>query len=157
MSDAGAPQTSGVRFPPPLIYVAGLLAAWLLDRLVALPALDDAWGGILSIVCFVIGGALLLSSFRLFRRGRIDVRPWRPTSALTLSGPYRFTRNPMYLGMAFVYVGFALLFELTWALLLLPIVLLVVQTQVIAREERYLEARFGAEYHAYRARVRRWL
>ena len=151
------PQTSGVRIPPPLVYVAGLLAGWLLERVLDMPPLDELWGGILSIVCFVAGAALIVSALGLFRIAKTDPLPMRPTTSLVLRGPYRFTRNPMYVGMAFVYAGFALLFDLRWALLLLPLVLVVIHKQVIAREERYLEAKFGDEYRAYCARVRRWL
>lgn len=156
-ADGPTEDTSGVRFPPPLIFGLGLVAGWLLEQAADLPAPDDLWSGILSVVCFLAGGGLLFAALGMFRFSRIDPRPWRSTSALTLSGPYRITRNPMYLGMAFIHAGMALLFELTWALLLLPLVLFIVGTQVIAREERYLESKFGEEYRAYRARVRRWL
>lgn len=157
MTETTAPQTSGVRIPPPLVYVAGLLAGWLLERVFDMPPLDEFWGGILSIVCFVAGMGLIVTALGLFRIAKTDPLPMRPTTSLVLRGPYRFTRNPMYVGMAFVYAGFALLFDLRWALLLLPLVLVVIHTQVIAREERYLEAKFGDEYRAYCARVRRWL
>ena len=156
MSDAG-PRTSGVHFPPPLIYALALLAGWLLNRVYDLPGPGELASGILSIACFSVGAALLIGALGLFRASGINPLPWRPTSALTRRGPYRFTRNPMYLGMGFVYAGAALLFSLTWSIVLLPVVLLIIQTQVIVREERYLEATFGEEYRAYRARVRRWL
>ena len=152
-----ATGTSGVRFPPPLIYVGGLVAGWLLQRVIGLPALDDTASGTLSLICFGAGGLLLATALGLFRRSNIDPLPWKPTSALTMSGPYRFTRNPMYLGMALVYLGAALVFELTWSLLLLPLIVLAVQRFVIAREERYLQSKFGDAYAAYTQRVRRWL
>jgi protein-S-isoprenylcysteine O-methyltransferase Ste14 len=81
----------------------------------------------------------------------------RPTTALVTSGPYRLTRNPMYLGMAFLYAGLALSFGVTWSLAFLPLVLLAVDRLAILREEHYLEAKFGEEYRRYKARVRRWL
>ena len=83
--------------------------------------------------------------------------PMKPTTALVTSGPYRVTRNPMYVGMAFLYAGLALSLGVIWALALLPAVLLMVDRLVIAREERYLEAKFGEEYRDYKRRVRRWL
>ena len=155
--DTTAQQTSGVRFPPPLIYVAGILLGWLLERTLPLSPIDELWSAILSTFCFIVGAGLVSYAMGLFRLAGTNPLPMRPTTALVLRGPYRFTRNPMYLGMAFLYAGTALLFDLRWALILLPLVLFVVQTQVIAREERYLEAKFGDEYRAYRARVRRWL
>ena len=157
MPTGEAPATSGVKFPPPLVYLGGLLAGWLLGGVQPLRAFDDAWADPACLVAMIAGATLVASALGLFRRAGTDPLPMRPTTALVLSGPYRFTRNPMYLGMALIYLGFALLFDLTWALLLLPLVLLVIRTQVNAREERYLEAKFGEEYRAYRRRVRRWL
>jgi protein-S-isoprenylcysteine O-methyltransferase Ste14 len=80
-----------------------------------------------------------------------------PTTALVTSGPYRFTRNPMYLGMSFLYIAFAFAFGVIWALAFLPAVIVMVDRFVIAREEPYLEQKFGQSYRAYKARVRRWL
>ena len=72
-------------------------------------------------------------------------------------GPYRLTRNPAYLGMALVYIGIALLADALWVLVPLPVVLLIIDRMVIAREERYLERKFGQEYLDYKGRVRRWV
>ncbi len=83
--------------------------------------------------------------------------PWRPTTALVVGGPFRFTRNPMYLGTTLLYIGIAILAQALWALVLLPFVLMIVQRGVIEREERYLEGKFGADYLRYKQRVRRWL
>ncbi len=94
---------------------------------------------------------------RLFLKRGTSLIPGKRAEALVTSGPYRFTRNPMYVGMAFLYVGLALWLDVLWALAFLPVVLLVVDRRVIAPEERYLEARFGDEYRAYKQRVRRWL
>jgi len=93
----------------------------------------------------------------LFRRAGTTPNPTKPTTALVLRGPYRFTRNPMYLGFAALYLGVTLLVNSLWPLLLFPAVVGLVQGRVIAREEAYLEAKFGNEYRAYKMRVRRWL
>jgi protein-S-isoprenylcysteine O-methyltransferase Ste14 len=103
------------------------------------------------------GGGLLVWSLWLFLRARTSPLPMRPTTALVGSGPYRWTRNPMYLAMLLVYLGAALLFDVTWALVLSPAVVALVNRLVIAREERYLEAKFGEEYRRYKARVGRWI
>jgi protein-S-isoprenylcysteine O-methyltransferase Ste14 len=73
------------------------------------------------------------------------------------SGPYRFTRNPMYVGMAFLYAGFAFGFGVFWAFALLPLVLLIVDRVVIPPEERFLRSHFGEEFSQYSSRVRRWV
>jgi protein-S-isoprenylcysteine O-methyltransferase Ste14 len=85
------------------------------------------------------------------------VLPNRPASALATGGPYHFTRNPMYVGMALLYIGLALVLNTAWPLVFLPLVLLIIDAAVIRREERYLISAFGEEYRAYCSRVRRWL
>lgn len=85
-----------------------------------------------------------------------NVNPTLPTTALVTKGPYLISRNPLYLGLAMLYAGIALLSNLFWAILLLPIVLRIVNQGVIAREERYLENKFGEQYISYKERVPRW-
>jgi protein-S-isoprenylcysteine O-methyltransferase Ste14 len=92
-----------------------------------------------------------------FWRAGTTLMPNRPASRLVVEGPYRFSRNPMYLGLTTLYLGVALMLNSVWVLALLPGVLLLLQTGVIRREERYLEGAFGPGYQAYRTRVRRWL
>jgi protein-S-isoprenylcysteine O-methyltransferase Ste14 len=83
--------------------------------------------------------------------------PMRPSSALVTSGPYRFTRNPMYLGMAFLYIALALALGFVWPLIVLPLVIAAVDQLVIAIEEAYLVRRFGQPYCDYMAETRRWI
>jgi protein-S-isoprenylcysteine O-methyltransferase Ste14 len=113
------------------------------------------------VLAGLIGGGLWLaldgSAMLRFRRARTSIVPMRPTTALVTSGPYRITRNPMYAGMAFLYVALALSLGVIWALAFLPLVLFTVDRLVIAREERYLEAKFGEQYREYKTSARRWL
>jgi protein-S-isoprenylcysteine O-methyltransferase Ste14 len=104
-----------------------------------------------------VGVLLAVSAVVLFRRAETTPNPTRPTTALVLHGPYRFTRNPMYVGLGLCYLGATLLVSSAWPLVLSPVLIVLVQRWVIAPEEAYLERRFGAEYRAYRARVRRWV
>ena len=155
-----------VRFPPPLIYLGALLLGIAADRFIGsssglarlhgLGLADDAriWIAVAVLAAGLIIG-LLAAGF--FRRAGTDVKPWRSSTALVTDGPYRWTRNPMYLGMSLVYIGLAVAADSLAALLLLIPVVIIIQTQVIAREERYLEGKFGDEFRAYTARVRRWL
>lgn len=154
--DADA-DSAKITFPPPLIYLGvllvGLLADWLLGLSLAVPMTVR----VATLVVLLLAGAVLLLGARdRFVSAGTDVKPWKTTSAVVSRGVYAFTRNPMYLGMALIYLGLAIAFLSLSALVLLPLVLVAVQTQVIAREERYLEAKFGDEYRAYKARVRRW-
>jgi protein-S-isoprenylcysteine O-methyltransferase Ste14 len=93
----------------------------------------------------------------VFRKYQTGIAPWDPATALVTEGPYRRTRNPMYLGMAALYGGIALGFGLLWALALLPVVILLIDRVVIRREEAYLETKYGDAYRDYRNRVRRWI
>ena len=150
---------ANVRFPPPLLYLGALIIGVVLGWILHVPgfgsyrALSLYAGGVLAIA----GIALVTTAAGLFRRMGTNVRPTQPSTTLVATGLYRWTRNPMYLGMALLYAGLALLLDSIVALILLPVVLVIIRTQVIAREERYLEARFGDDYRAYKRRVRRWL
>jgi protein-S-isoprenylcysteine O-methyltransferase Ste14 len=157
MNNNGKPDTAGVVAPPPLIYLAGLAAGFGLEALLPGTSLPGVirWapGGV-----FVAAGLVLLGSFNTaFARKGTAVEPWKPTTAIVTGGPYRLTRNPAYLGMALMYVGIALLGDALWALVPLPFVLAVIDRMVIAREERYLERKFGREYLDYKGTVRRWI
>jgi protein-S-isoprenylcysteine O-methyltransferase Ste14 len=151
--------TSGVKFPPPAIYALALAAGFLARRRWPVEILPGhvhasrAGGAML----FAAGIALAGSAVFAFRRAGTSPNPMRPTTALAVAGPYRFSRNPMYLGMTLVSAGFAVFWNALWPLLSVPVALGLVTAFVIAREERYLEARFGEDYRLYRARVRRWI
>lgn len=97
------------------------------------------------------------SFVQAFERARTPINPSAPSQALVTDGPYRLTRNPGYLGMAVLYAGIAMVANAPWALVPLPAAIAVVDRGVIAREEGYLERKFGAPYAEYRRRVRRWL
>jgi protein-S-isoprenylcysteine O-methyltransferase Ste14 len=157
MENAQPPDTAGVVVPPPVIYVAGLAVGFGLELLLTSASLSGAVRWILGGLLLVVGVALLGSFNTLFHRAGTAVEPWRPTTAIVTTGPYRLTRNPAYLGMALVYVAIALLSGALWVLVPLPIVLAIVDRGVIAREERYLERKFGREYLDYKGRVRRWI
>ena len=148
---------AGVRFPPPLLYVAGLGLGILLQTLWPLYLWSQTVGALLALPCLALYVAFCGWAMVLFRRFRTSLIPVVPTATLVTDGPYRVTRNPMYVGLAFLYAGIALYFRLSWGLLLLPVVLVASYYLVIAREERYLERRFGDAYTRYSKRVRRWL
>ena len=107
----------------------------------------------------LIGGAVVptILALRNMRRAGTNVNPTQPTTALILEGAYRFTRNPIYLGLTLLYTGIAILANTLWPILLLPGALFVMTRGVIEREEAYLEQKFGTQYVAYKAKVRRWL
>ena len=161
----------GVIAPPPLIYLGFLLLGWGLAQLGATPrAIETDFGWLAAgfglelkvrqgVALTLIVGGLLLDGMAagLFRRRGTAVEPWKPSTVLINEGPYRFSRNPIYVGFTITYAGLAIAMNSWVALLLLFPCLVVVDRFVIRREERYLAAKFGADYDAYRQKVRRWL
>jgi protein-S-isoprenylcysteine O-methyltransferase Ste14 len=154
---AGEPRQPP-RFRPPFIGLALVLFAWIVDVLVAPPRAilwPWAWLGVSGIA---LGLGLIAWAIALFRRigTTHDVRE-RPTR-LVLIGPYRYTRNPMYLGITLILLGIGFMVG-TWPFLVLPPIgfILAMTLFVIPREERILERAFGEEYETFRRRVRRWL
>lgn len=160
--DSEAPRDSaGVRVPPPLYYVVGYAVGWGLERwtgwsLFPESAAPSVWLAP-GIALLAVGVALGVSAVWVIRRAGSSIVPVRPTTALVTGGPFRVTRNPMYLGLAMCYAGIAVSFNALWPLLVLPFVVRVVRRRVIGREERYLERTFGRVYRRYVERVPRWI
>lgn len=151
------PDTPRVKIIPPLIYLAGLVIGLLVSILLPTPLLPVTFARSSGGVLLVLGIALLAWSIFNFKRHRTTIRPDRAASALITTGPYTLTRNPIYVGFAAVYLGVAIAAQSLWALILLPVVLLIIQRGAIEKEEAFLERRFGPDYTHYKARVRRWL
>ena len=155
-----APAGAGIRVPPPLLYIVPLaLTPWLESRW-PLPLFSEEWhaaANIIGVALALVGILWMASALIRFRKAGTSPVPFKPAAALVLTGPYRWTRNPMYLGWTILYAGGILLTRSWWAVFFLPLVLWVMNAYVIAREERYLAAAFGDEYRAYQAQVRRWI
>jgi protein-S-isoprenylcysteine O-methyltransferase Ste14 len=149
-------DNAGVVVRPPLLYVAALGAMLVLRWLWPLPILGDAafWPG-LAVVVLAVG--LLIWGRRTLVAGGTNVDPSLPSTAIVSAGPYRFSRNPLYVGLALVYLGLTLALDSWWGIVLLALVLIVMHVGVIQREERYLEQKFGDGYRQYRSAVRRYL
>jgi protein-S-isoprenylcysteine O-methyltransferase Ste14 len=146
-----------IRIPPPLIYLAPLVSGLLLDRRFHVSFLPRSVARILGWA-LLSGGVLLAGWFRqTMRDADAPIRTDKPVPRLATGGPFRYTRNPGYLSLAMIYAGVAVRRNALWAILLLPAVLLVIQREVIGREERYLERTFGEEYLHYKTSVRRWI
>jgi len=147
----------GVIAPPPLIYAGALAAGVLANVLYPISFLPRGLARVLGWP-LIVGGLVIGSlGLREMKRAGTNVDPREPTTAIVTEGPYRFTRNPLYLCLTLVYAGISALANSLWAVLLLPGVLALIRRGVIEREERYLEGKFGGEYLDYKARVRRWI
>jgi protein-S-isoprenylcysteine O-methyltransferase Ste14 len=153
-------SNAGVRFPPPLLFVTGFLASWILDRYWhALPLPRFAGSALepFGLAALALGVALAGWGIMTFRRAKTAINPHHSASQLVTHGPYRFTRNPMYTGLTIAYLGGSALLDSAWPVIVLPAVILILVETVISREEMYLTDTFGAEYTGYAASVRRWL
>jgi protein-S-isoprenylcysteine O-methyltransferase Ste14 len=148
---------SGVFVPPPLLYIFVFIIGILLHRIWPLGILHPSVDRAAGIVCILAGLTLIAWSVQTFWHARTSVLPVRPSTKIVTDGPFRFTRNPMYIALALLYLGAAFWLNMLWPILLLPVLIFVVQFYIIAREERYLERKFDGEYLQYKSRVRRWL
>ena len=147
---------ANVRVLPILVYGLPLGSMVLLHRWVPLAMPDGGGRSAFGAILAIIGLALCASGMMVFASNSTTILPHRAPSALVTEGPYRFTRNPMYSGLALGYVGVAVLVGSWWPLLALPLVLFAMRRLVIDREETYLRAAFGPSYDLYCSRVRRW-
>ena len=157
MSSADTPDTAGVVAPPPLIYLAALGAGFKLSRSIGRGSLPLKVRVPVGVGALAAGTSLMRSFFQAFARAGTPLDPYKPSKAIVTDGPYRLSRNPAYLGMTLTYAGISLLSDSPWALAPLPIAVAVVDRGVIAREEGYLERKFGAAYLDYKRGVRRWI
>ncbi len=148
-----------VRFPPPLVFLAAIVLGVIVQRkamplsLSFTPALRVT-AGVLILVCAV---SLVASARILFKRTGQNPIPWKPTPELILQGPYRFTRNPMYLGVTLFVIGLGVAFNNLWISVFAAPALLTVHFIAVLPEERYLAEKFGEPYRSFVAQVRRYL
>jgi protein-S-isoprenylcysteine O-methyltransferase Ste14 len=154
-----APVARGIARPP-LLYLACLLLGLVLDRMLPLPLiLPEA-----ALIRWPVGGglvvaglAIMAAGIRNFSRAATPVPSNQPVRALVTTGIHAWSRNPIYVGMFFIYAGIGMAARSPWVLVLALPLLIILHYVVVAREEVYLERRFGDSYRDYKARVRRWL
>ena len=158
MSQSIAPRDNpGVIARPPLIlfiFIAlGIALDWLMPAAFLPPAVQYAVGGVLIALALVLAIAAMVC----FARAGTNIPTYRPATALVAVGPYRFSRNPIYVAMILLVLGIGVMVDSVWIVALAVPFAVVLRYGVIAREERYLEVKFRDSYRAYRARVRRWI
>jgi len=155
---AAATDTANVMIRPPIAWAIAVLAGLVLDWLMPSPFVPAAVpAGWLGAIVFALALALFAWAIATMRGAGSSVQTSEPTTTIVDTGPYRFTRNPIYLAMLLGLIGLAIALNSLWLLLTLVPFALVIRYGVVAREEVYLECRFGEDYRRYRARVRRWL
>ena len=155
-----ARDSAGVIAPPPLIALAavvlGLALDWLLPAYVVSVLLSLTERIIIGAMLIAAGGALAIPAMRGFRSAGTHVEPWKPSSALVTGGIFGWLRNPMYVGLALIVAGLGIALASDWMLVMLVPAVLLLHFGVVKREERYLEAKFGDAYRAYKERVPRY-
>jgi protein-S-isoprenylcysteine O-methyltransferase Ste14 len=148
-----------VRIPPPLVFLVANVGGVGLRYLVVTPPLPFARvvqlivGGVLAVAAIALG----LPAFGLFKKSGQDPRPWTPAPSLVLGGPYRFTRNPMYVSMVTLTVGIGFLAGSLWVVIAAVVALLIVHFTAVLPEEAYLTEKFGDDYRRFKKKVRRYL
>ena len=157
--ESGGYDGAAVRFPPPLVYLIAVIAGVLLHAFVfPLPlSLPLSTRVSVAVLAAVLGLALIRSAFGHLKRTGQDPKPWKSTPEIVSTGVYRFTRNPMYVGMALIQLGIGIGLGNGWIIALVPPVLAVIYMIAIRHEEAYLERKFRETYIKYKASVRRWL
>jgi protein-S-isoprenylcysteine O-methyltransferase Ste14 len=155
--------TAGVIARPPLLFLAALLLGFVSDHLLRLP-FPIARLGLIHWISAINAGFLILMGIAVFAVGirnfscaATPVQGTKPTRALVTTGIHRWSRNPIYLGMFLVYGGIGLVVRSPWILILTVPLAITIHYGVVAREEAYLDRRFGDAYRDYKARVGRWL
>lgn len=160
MTETSPPKRDnpGLIMPPPVFLGIAIALALVLDWVAPIEFLPPGYG-----LWFWVGWVLAIAAIALavwgqneFRRAGTNVNPEKPATTVVTSGPFGFVRNPMYAGFMLLLAGVSLVGNLEWGLLLVPALWLSVHYLVVRREERYLAAKFGETYEAYRRRVRRW-
>jgi protein-S-isoprenylcysteine O-methyltransferase Ste14 len=149
----------GVYIPPPLFYVLIFIAALRIQKII--PISDIVFHltaiKVLGVIFLIVAFYFLVRSLRQFFLTKNTLILIKPASSLQITGIYRITRNPMYVGLAILYLGITCFIGNWWNVILFPLLFIIVQAYIIKREERYLELEFGEQYNAYKETVRRWL
>jgi protein-S-isoprenylcysteine O-methyltransferase Ste14 len=154
-------HAAAVKFPPPILPIVTIVAGHILGRFLpifaesVLPTPERYWiGGLVAVAAVLV---LIVWPARQFQQSGQDPKPWTPTPEIVVAGAYRFTRNPMYLGMLVFCIGFAIILSDVWIVILTPVCGWLIYLFAIRHEEAYLEEKFGDSYRAYKMTVRRWV
>lgn len=149
--------SAGVVMRPPFLYGGGFLAALALRWLWPMPIVGRSGPLWAALALAIAGVAIIIPGRRALVAAGTNVDPMLPSTAIVTAGPYRFSRNPIYVGLTLLYLGLASAFNTWWGVIVLVPILAVMHLGVVRREERYLEQKFGEPYRKYRAVVRRYL
>ena len=142
---------------PGILYAAAFAIAFALNLAWPIPVAPEPYSRWVGMALCIAGAALILWGIAAMRQAKTNIYPALPATSLVMTGPFRFTRNPLYVALAILFVGLAFEVNMAWGFAVLVPLLLVMHYGVILREERYLESKFGDAYRQYCSRVRRYL
>jgi len=150
---------AGVYLPPPIFVILVFLLSLLCQNI--FPITKVLWQTsipfLAGILCFVLGFIIAIPAIIKFRESKNTLITFKPTNSLQTSGIYKYSRNPMYLGLVIFYVGGSFFFGNLWSLLFIPLIVFTLTKFVIIKEEKYLQRKFGDSYNAYCKIVKRWI
>jgi protein-S-isoprenylcysteine O-methyltransferase Ste14 len=153
-------DTAGVIAPPPLValgaVILGVLLDWLMPAYLLSAVLTRNGRIVISVLLIAAGLALALAGRGTFVRSGTNVNPFKPSSVLVTTGIFAYVRNPMYVGLGCLVAGIGFALASDWTLVMLVVAALLIHFGVVKREERYLEAKFGAAYRSYMSTVPRY-
>lgn len=151
-------DSAHVQYPPPLVMILLIFIGRLIQQFwpLEIDSTSDR-SRILGAILIPVSLLLILKCAKKFRDAGTHIEPWKSTSSLQRNGPYRFSRNPIYLGLSGMSLGFALVFNSVWVLMGALGMILFLNFYVIPKEEAYLRTKFGTTYTDYLKRVRRWI
>jgi len=138
-------------------FLLGLIGGILVNYYLPFPIWPGTAVRVIGFLPLLLGGALFAWARATFRRHSTALMPWTRTTALVTDGPYGFSRNPIYLSFALMYLGLSFIFDSAYVLIMLVVVVVLFDRLQIPREERYLSGLFGAEFDSYASKVRRWI
>ncbi len=150
-------DSAHVSFPPPLILLLSLIAGSFLHWIYPIEIIPSAFRWPLGLVFILTGLGVVISCSRIFKKAQTNIEPWKTTSHIVTTGIYGISRNPIYLSFLVFGLGVAFAVNTLWIIVMLIPFFVLIQKFVIAKEERYLESKFGDEYRRYRSTVRRWI
>jgi protein-S-isoprenylcysteine O-methyltransferase Ste14 len=142
---------------PPLVFLGGIIIGFIIDLIIPAPFFAEAYDLPAGLLIIALGIALMTWAVRTFNAAGTNVDVRQPSTKVVSDGPYRYSRNPIYVAMALIVLGAAIWLNSLWILFSLVIILPVIETGVIRREEGYLERKFGKQYSDYKESVRRWI
>ncbi|MFI5391120.1 MAG: methyltransferase family protein [Bacteriovoracales bacterium] len=151
------PDSPKIIFPPPLIFLIFVLIGYFINGYYPLPLFQNPIKLILTLIFFFTGLFLGAYSFWLFKKNKTDPLPWMPTTKIIITGPYKYSRNPMYLSIVLIGFSISIFLSNGWIFLMMFPFLTVIDLYVVKREEKYLIKKFGQEYLDYQKKVRRWI